>query len=267
MAARAFLFGRAAWRGEVRSSRPCRLIRVAGQWIGVGLAHVAVFAGVMNASPQPPLTVSGVIQASLIAPQILGGVQEQAPLEERQELPKPPAKKPRPKKNALSERPVQKLPEKPKPVLLATAADDEAPTFSHEVALPPEPLHSEPAATESDSSTASALAPTSAGHSEQSGNSTSGALIPPVFSADYLENPAPPYPQVSRRRGETGRVLLRVYVSTNGRAERVEINASSGFARLDTAARDAVFEWRFVPARRGSEQVAAWVLIPIAFVM
>lgn len=92
-------------------------------------------------------------------------------------------------------------------------------------------------------------------------------LIPPLFNADYLENPPPAYPLSSRRLGEKGRVLLRVFVSANGRAERVEIQTSSGFERLDSAARDAVTHWRFVPARRGDEHVAAWVLVPVSFVM
>lgn len=72
---------------------------------------------------------------------------------------------------------------------------------------------------------------------------------------------------MSRRLGEKGRVLLRVFVSAAGRAERVEVKASSGFERLDFAARESVAGWRFVPARCGDEHVAAWVLVPISFVM
>lgn len=92
-------------------------------------------------------------------------------------------------------------------------------------------------------------------------------LVAPVFNADYLDNPPPRYPPMSRRLGETGRVLLRVLVSVSGHAEQVELMQSSGFARLDAAARQAVLRWRFVPARRGDERVAAWVLVPVSFVM
>lgn len=87
----------------------------------------------------------------------------------------------------------------------------------------------------------------------------------PVFNADYLENPAPAYPALSRRAGEQGRVLLRVLVSAAGRADDVQVRATSGSARLDHAARETVLRWKFVPARRGAEPVAAWVLIPISF--
>ena len=88
---------------------------------------------------------------------------------------------------------------------------------------------------------------------------------PPSFDAAYLQNPPPAYPAISRRRGEQGKVVLRVYVSAEGLAERVEVRTSSGHERLDGAAHDAVNRWRFVPARQGEKPVAAWVLVPIAF--
>ena len=87
----------------------------------------------------------------------------------------------------------------------------------------------------------------------------------PIFAADYLDNPPPPYPVLSRREGEQGRVILRVLVSPGGRANEVQISNSSGHSRLDESARDTVRRWRFVPAKRGNQPVAAWVLIPISF--
>ncbi|HUN69850.1 MAG TPA: energy transducer TonB [Burkholderiales bacterium] len=87
----------------------------------------------------------------------------------------------------------------------------------------------------------------------------------PVFNADYLENPAPPYPGMSRRMREEGKVVLRVHVTPGGAADEVQVRTSSGFGRLDDAARDTVQRWKFVPAKRGAEAVPAWVLIPISF--
>ncbi len=89
----------------------------------------------------------------------------------------------------------------------------------------------------------------------------------PVFDANYLDNPAPAYPSLSRRLNEEGQVLLRVRVTAEGRAERVEVARSSGFERLDRSARAAVARWRFVPAREGERPVAAWVLVPVRFVL
>jgi protein TonB len=91
------------------------------------------------------------------------------------------------------------------------------------------------------------------------------ALMQPVFNAEYLRNPAPAYPQAARRRGVEGRVLLGVDVSSEGTAERVMVKHSSGSEVLDDAARQAVERWRFIPARRGSEKVAASVTVPIIF--
>jgi protein TonB len=85
------------------------------------------------------------------------------------------------------------------------------------------------------------------------------------FDADYLHNPKPTYPLLSRRFGEEGRVLLRIRVSPQGSPLAVELDQSSGYPRLDRAARDAVEKWRFLAARQGGEAVASWVLVPIAF--
>lgn len=90
-------------------------------------------------------------------------------------------------------------------------------------------------------------------------------VTPPVFDADYLDNPAPEYPRLARRNGEQGRVVLRVLVNAAGRADDIEVRTSSGHLRLDQAARNTVRSWRFVPARRGDDPVPAWVLIPISF--
>lgn len=85
------------------------------------------------------------------------------------------------------------------------------------------------------------------------------------FDADYLNNPEPAYPLMSRNRGESGKVLLLVQVTAHGTAAQVEIKQGCGFPRLDQAALNAVRNWRFVPARRGDEAVAASVVVPITF--
>ena len=91
------------------------------------------------------------------------------------------------------------------------------------------------------------------------------AITAPRFDASYLDNPKPVYPATSRRLGEQGKVMLRVLVSAVGHAEKVEIKTSSSFARLDQAALEAVSRWRFVPARRGEQAIAAWVQVPLTF--
>ena len=87
----------------------------------------------------------------------------------------------------------------------------------------------------------------------------------PRFDADYLNNPTPAYPPLSRRLREEGKVVLRVLVEPSGAAGTVEMRTSSGFERLDKSAISAVSRWKFVPAKQGNEAVGAWVLVPIVF--
>ncbi len=91
------------------------------------------------------------------------------------------------------------------------------------------------------------------------------AVTPARGDAAYLRNPTPTYPLLSRRLGEQGKVLLRVLVNADGSAMSVEIEASSGYVRLDHAARETVRQWRFIPAMQGSKSVSSWVIIPIDF--
>ena len=85
------------------------------------------------------------------------------------------------------------------------------------------------------------------------------------FDANYLRNPAPPYPSLSKRMGEEGKVVLRVSVNPQGTADSVDIKTSSGSPRLDESAQKTVRNWKFVPAKRGDTTVQSWVLVPIIF--
>jgi protein TonB len=87
----------------------------------------------------------------------------------------------------------------------------------------------------------------------------------PVYHAAYLRNPKPHYPPLSKEMRETGVVRLNVQVSADGRATRVMIAQSSGHERLDLAALKAVKQWQFTPAKRGSEAIAASLIVPIEF--
>ena len=93
------------------------------------------------------------------------------------------------------------------------------------------------------------------------------AVVAPSSNASYLNNPPPTYPAVSRRLGEQGLVVLRVLIGTDGLPQKVEINQSSGFDRLDRQAQDAVMRWRFVPGKRNGVPEAMWNLVPINFVL
>ena len=89
----------------------------------------------------------------------------------------------------------------------------------------------------------------------------------PSSNAAYLQNPGPAYPAISKRMGEQGKVVLRVFISTDGLPQKIEINQSSGFDRLDRQAQDTVLRWKFVPGKRNGVPEAMWYLVPIHFVL
>jgi protein TonB len=91
-------------------------------------------------------------------------------------------------------------------------------------------------------------------------------VVPPmVESVEYVRPPAPVYPRESSRRREYGTVVLRVLVDPSGRAAQIQVEHSSGYERLDVAARDAVQKAVFRPYEVNGVAQAAQVLIPIEF--
>jgi len=127
---------------------------------------------------------------------------------------------------------------------------------------------SAPATTPVEAAPAAGPLQTSQSSNPPAATAASAPAAPPTparFEAAYLRNPAPVYPQESRRRGEEGRTLLRVRVLADGSPEEVHLHLGSGFERLDQAAIDAVRRWKFVPAQQGGSAIAAWVIVPIQF--
>jgi periplasmic protein TonB len=89
----------------------------------------------------------------------------------------------------------------------------------------------------------------------------------PSSDADYLQNPRPPYPAISRRMNEQGKTTVRVLIGADGQPQRAEIAKSSGFARLDEAAIATVMRWRYAPGKRGGVAEAMWFNVPINWVL
>lgn len=210
-----------------------------GDWralAGVAALHVVALAALL--SVKPVAEAVGLPQPLLVS--LLSATEPEPPTVPPKPLPaRPQAARPAPAPPVLAARE-----EAPAPIAIA-APPELAPV---PVVLPaPTPTPERPVAV----ATPAPLAP--------------APIVPPRFDADYLDNPAPPYPNLSRRLGEHGRVLLRVFVSPDGAAMQVEIRESSGYERLDKAARDTVQRWRFVPAKQGDHGVSAWVLVPISF--
>jgi len=76
----------------------------------------------------------------------------------------------------------------------------------------------------------------------------------------------PEYPPSSRRAGETGTVILEVYVLENGRAGDVRVKQSSGFPKLDEAAvREVKRSWRLQPGTENGKPVPMWGQFAVTF--
>lgn len=160
------------------------------------------------------------------------------------------AKKPAPRPQPP--RPVAKP--QPKPQVLAVAQPKAAPAEQAPVEEePPKPV-AEPA-------------PAASAPVAEASRPAPPPLVEPRFDANYLDNPKPSYPGLSKRNGEQGTVQLRVFVNADGSVGKLELKRSSGHPRLDQSAMSAVQAWRFVPARQGSQAVAAWVVVPIHFTL
>ena len=161
--------------------------------------------------------------------------------------PTPPKPQPAPKPVAPVQRAVKQA---PMPLAIADPAPaPEAPTGV--VSAPPEPA---PAVTEPVA--AAPVAPPAPPKVEL-----------PSSDANYLNNPPPPYPPLSKRLGEQGRVMVRVHISADGIATRAEVQKSSGFPRLDETAVQTVLRWRYVPGKRAGVPEAMWYSVPINFVL
>ena len=160
--------------------------------------------------------------------------------------PPPPAPQPTPKPQ-----PVVRQTPRPQPTPLPVAVADPAPSDHAPIVPAPVP----PAPAEPSPAPAKQVEP------------AVPAVQLPSSTADYLNNPAPAYPPLSRRLGEQGRVVVRVLIGTDGTASQAEIRSSSGFERLDQAALQTVLKWRYVPGKRAGVPEAMWFNVPINFVL
>jgi protein TonB len=173
-------------------------------------------------------------QAAVSPPQVMNVVMIAAAVPA---APLPPVK-PLPKVEPPKPKPVLR----PKPVLKEPAPTPPPQPVAAPAASAPPPLPAAPAPVEA--------AP---------------VIVPPRVDASYRGNVAPPYPPASRRLGEEGTVVLRIFVNADGSVGEVVLSRSSGHGRLDQAALQAVKRWKLIPARRGSEPFATWYTLPFEF--
>ena len=216
--------------------------------LGLHAAVIAAFLATPSPPPQPLEPPQPVITIALLEPEL--------PAPAMAPQPEPPPEPPQ----VIT--PPEPTPPPPKPV----AAKPSKPKPQEQPRKPPERkvANREPAI--SKPSTPVAIAPTpSPPHAAAAHSSTAEQVIPPDLNAAYRTNPKPPYPGISKKRGEQGRVFLRVHISETGMPVTVQVARSCGYIHLDEAARKAVSGWTFKPARKGGKPIAMTVTVPIAF--
>lgn len=211
--------------------------------------------------PALPMIVVGLMAPELATPAL--AIAQAAPAAPQPVRPQP---EPRPPKPG---------PAQPTPATSPLAVAEPVAIASHEVISEPnsspistpsmgEPQgrHAEPVHASSYSSASAAGATTN-----PLGAMAAPRLELPSATASYLNNPPPRYPPMSRRLGEQGTVIVRARIEVHGSATQAKINTSSGFARLDQTALQAVLSWRYVPGTRNGVPEAMWFNIPIQFVL
>lgn len=190
-------------------------------------AHVGVLAAVIlsPSAPEPVEIVMPTIQGVLV----MAEPEEAPPPPPEPPPPPPPEKKPEPK-------PVPKPPPKAPPSERAVKAPEPEPPPP--VQQPAEPKPAEPAP---------------------------APVLPPRAEAGQLSNPAPVYPNLSRRLREQGIVVLDILIKADGTVGEIKIKTSSGFKRLDDTAVKAVKQWRYQPATQGDKKIDFWYEQPVEF--
>ena len=95
-----------------------------------------------------------------------------------------------------------------------------------------------------------ALACTTSAHAAPQGSSTA--------KLDFTNCAKPQYPHADVQAVHEGTVMLGFLVDENGKVKDSKVKASSGFPTLDEAARSALAQCSFKPARKHGKAVQQW---------
>ena len=257
-----------ARRPDPANASPDHRRRHASVLVAVLAVHaLGLWALLAGLADPPELPVPGeVVTTVLLLPEPASAAAAAAaapamPVAARPQLakPQPPVKpvqpSPTPSASAAHAKPPQQ------PAALPTAVPTQAPSAQAPAGA------SSPAASASQASAAPASAAAGSTAATVAASPAPARIELPSSSADYLNNPRPSYPGLSKRLGEEGKVVLRVLIEADGSASKAEIRSSSGYDRLDQAALQTVLRWRYLPGKRGGVAEAMWFNVPINFVL
>ena len=214
----------------------------------VALLHIGLMSLLWQSAKPAQVTVQHIEFVDLSDLGSGGGQPESAP------APPPPPKvvppKPRPVEPAKpvlkpvvtknDKADIRQVPEKPKPV------EQPKPKPKQETPEPKPKPAEQVAERPVERPAAKITAAEGRGSGERSGGSGAGSSAANAIRATG-SIARPPYPTISQENGEEGTVVLKIMVSPDGKVTNVGVAKSSGFARLDRAARNAGKNGRFQP--------------------
>jgi len=97
------------------------------------------------------------------------------------------------------------------------------------------------------------------------GGSSSGDPKTVSISQAQCSVPEPIYPGLSRRIGEEGKAMVRLFINESGQVEKVSLAQSSGIQRLDQAALDAGQKARCKPFIEFGKPIKVTAIQPYIF--
>ncbi|WP_116136883.1 energy transducer TonB [Trinickia diaoshuihuensis] len=203
--------------------------RIVPAFLSVALAHavlIGVFAvGNRTAAPRP-------VESTAIVAQLLSEPSD-APAVAVQSPPAPPVK--HIQKEPEQRRESRPPPHVPKPQVAAPVPNPNAiaPAVAPAQASAA-PMNMDNAAAPTSKAAANAASPS------QSARETIAVAAPKHVDHAECRIVKPAYPELSKRRGETGTATVRFVIGATGAIDSVSLVKSSGFARLDDAAVDAL---------------------------
>ncbi|MHC1741781.1 MAG: energy transducer TonB [Syntrophobacteraceae bacterium] len=84
---------------------------------------------------------------------------------------------------------------------------------------------------------------------------------------EILSRLEPSYPHSARLQQNSGKVVVRVLVDAQGRAQKPSILQSTPQGLFDASVLEAISKWRFKPGYHKGRAVATWVVLPFQFKM
>ncbi len=236
----------------------CCAHAVALQWMHIGTTQVGSPDNVALAAPNltlyqvtmPPLSVPTLTQPAIVeTPPVETVPVETVPIIE-------------PPLTAIETRSVVPR-DNPQTEVTQELAKEIKPVKPVKPAKPPKPIKPAVPPKNQTNQTAASAHQVSSAHAHsttQSPSSGDGKQL-----ARLIQSPKPCYPRVSRTRGEQGVVVVDIHIDQQGQATQVVVKKSTGYARLDQCAVQAMQQGQFAAASHQQQPIKSVLTRRIAF--